>query len=126
MGAWMDQQLRIGDSYLPKISQSSTSTENHSALNGEDASAPEYDLHPEVNSETSDAATLEQRRAYKIELQVSFLFIYKGWSFVVHGTDIIIGCFFTSITSKLLVPPFFSFGISCLVTLYQKWALLFL
>ncbi|KAI9396923.1 hypothetical protein POPTR_004G208400v4 [Populus trichocarpa] len=69
MGAWMDQQLRIGDSYLPKISQSSTSTENHSTLNGEDASAPEYDLHPEVNSETSDAATLEQRRAYKIELQ---------------------------------------------------------
>ncbi|KAG6778239.1 hypothetical protein POTOM_018093 [Populus tomentosa] len=69
MGAWMDQQLRIGDSNLPKISQSSTSTENHSTLNGEDASAPEYDLHPEVNSETSDAATLEQRRAYKIELQ---------------------------------------------------------
>ncbi|KAG5248206.1 brefeldin A-inhibited guanine nucleotide-exchange protein [Salix suchowensis] len=69
MGAWMDQQLRIGDSYLPKSSESSTSTENHSTLNGEDASAPEYDLHPEVNSETSDAATLEQRRAYKIELQ---------------------------------------------------------
>ncbi|KAF9684738.1 hypothetical protein SADUNF_Sadunf04G0149600 [Salix dunnii] len=69
MGAWMDQQLRIGDSYLPKSSESSASTENHSTLNGEDASAPEYDLHPEVNSETSDAATLEQRRAYKIELQ---------------------------------------------------------
>ncbi|CAK7329053.1 unnamed protein product [Dovyalis caffra] len=69
MGAWMDQQLRIGDSYLPKSSESSTSTENLSTLNGEDASSPDYDLHSEVNSEMSDAATLEQRRAYKIELQ---------------------------------------------------------
>eukprot|EP00258_Populus_trichocarpa_P048429 XP_024464448.1 brefeldin A-inhibited guanine nucleotide-exchange protein 1 isoform X2 [Populus trichocarpa] len=69
MGAWMDQKLRTGDSYLPKSSESSTSTENHSTLNGEDAGASDYDLHSEVNSEMSDAATLEQRRAYKIELQ---------------------------------------------------------
>ncbi|KAJ6671836.1 BREFELDIN A-INHIBITED GUANINE NUCLEOTIDE-EXCHANGE PROTEIN 1 [Salix viminalis] len=69
MGAWMDQKLRTKDSYLSKSSESSTSTENHSTLNGEDASAPDYDLHSEMNSEMSDAATLEQRRAYKIELQ---------------------------------------------------------
>ncbi|XP_011000850.1 PREDICTED: brefeldin A-inhibited guanine nucleotide-exchange protein 1-like [Populus euphratica] len=69
MGAWMDQKLRTGDSYLPKSSESSTSTENHSTLSGEDAGASDYDLHSEVNSEMSDAATLEQRRAYKIELQ---------------------------------------------------------
>ncbi|KAJ6717301.1 BREFELDIN A-INHIBITED GUANINE NUCLEOTIDE-EXCHANGE PROTEIN 4 [Salix koriyanagi] len=69
MGAWMDQKLRTKDSYLSKSSESSTSTENHSTLNGDDASAPDYDLHSEMNSEMSDAATLEQRRAYKIELQ---------------------------------------------------------
>ncbi|KAH8497720.1 hypothetical protein H0E87_016849 [Populus deltoides] len=69
MAAWMDQKLRTGDSYLPKSSESSTSTENHSTLNGEDAGASDYDLHSEVNSEMSDAATLEQRRTYKIELQ---------------------------------------------------------
>ncbi|KAG6709062.1 hypothetical protein I3842_06G114200 [Carya illinoinensis] len=68
MGAWMDQHLRLGDSYLPKSYESDT-TENHLALNGEDGTAPDYELHPEVNSEFSDASTLEQRRAYKIELQ---------------------------------------------------------
>lgn len=68
MGAWMDQQLRLGDSYLPKSSESDT-TENHLALNGEDGTVSDYELHSEVNSEFSDAATLEQRRAYKIELQ---------------------------------------------------------
>ena len=84
MGAWMDQKLRTGDSYLPKSSESSTSTENHSTLNGEDAGASDYDLHSEVNSEMSDAATLEQRRAYKIELQVGiFLSFCKGWPYVV-------------------------------------------
>ncbi|XP_041014398.1 brefeldin A-inhibited guanine nucleotide-exchange protein 1-like isoform X1 [Juglans microcarpa x Juglans regia] len=68
MGAWMDQHLRLGDSYLPKSYESDTS-ENHLTLNGEDATAPDYELHPEVNSEFSDASTLEQHRAYKIELQ---------------------------------------------------------
>jgi brefeldin A-inhibited guanine nucleotide-exchange protein len=84
MAAWMDQKLRTGDSYLPKSSESSTSTENHSTLNGEDAGASDYDLHSEVNSEMSDAATLEQRRTYKIELQVGiFLSFCKGWPCVV-------------------------------------------
>ncbi|KAJ7967048.1 Brefeldin A-inhibited guanine nucleotide-exchange protein [Quillaja saponaria] len=69
MGAWMDQQLRIGDSYLPKSSESDVATENHLALNGEEGNASDFELHPEVHSELSDAATLEQRRAYKIELQ---------------------------------------------------------
>ncbi|XP_075673381.1 brefeldin A-inhibited guanine nucleotide-exchange protein 1 isoform X1 [Castanea sativa] len=68
MGAWMDQQLSLGDSYLPKRADSDT-TENHVTLNGEDGIVSDNELHPEVNSEHSDAATLEQRRAYKIELQ---------------------------------------------------------
>ncbi|XP_002514399.3 brefeldin A-inhibited guanine nucleotide-exchange protein 1 [Ricinus communis] len=69
MGAWMDQQLRVGESYAPKSSETDASTENLSNPSGEDANSPDYDLHSEVNSEMSDAASLEQRRAYKIELQ---------------------------------------------------------
>ncbi|GMP64519.1 hypothetical protein CsSME_00025756 [Camellia sinensis var. sinensis] len=69
MGTWMDQQLRIGDFYPPKTSDSDTPTENHTTFSGEEGIVPDYEMHPEVNSEFSDAATLEQRRAYKLELQ---------------------------------------------------------
>lgn len=68
MGGWMDQQLRIGESSHTRFPESDISTEGHSTSNGEDAALPDYDFHPE-NSEFSDATTLEQRRAYKLELQ---------------------------------------------------------
>ncbi|CAI0471293.1 unnamed protein product [Linum tenue] len=69
MGTWMDQQLRIEEAYLPKSTEIYTSVENYSNPGGEDGSVPDFDLHTEVTSEVSDAATLEQRRAYKMELQ---------------------------------------------------------
>ncbi|GKV06913.1 hypothetical protein SLEP1_g18731 [Rubroshorea leprosula] len=69
MGTWMDQQLRIGDFYLPKGLDIDTSVESHSTPTGEDSSVCDYESHPEMNSELSDTATLEQRRAYKKELQ---------------------------------------------------------
>lgn len=69
MGTWMDEQLRTGDFYPPKTSDSDTPTENHTTFSGEEGIVPDYEMHPEVNSEFSDAATLEQRRAYKLELQ---------------------------------------------------------
>ncbi|KAI5315285.1 hypothetical protein L3X38_044461 [Prunus dulcis] len=72
MGAWMDQQLSLGDSYLPKTNESDTSAEkmeNQLTSNGEEGAAFDNELHPEGNPEVSDAVTLEQRRAYKIELQ---------------------------------------------------------
>ncbi|XP_028792858.1 brefeldin A-inhibited guanine nucleotide-exchange protein 1 isoform X2 [Neltuma alba] len=69
MGTWMDQQIRIGDSYLPKSTESCSTGENHLSSNGEEGNASDHEFHPDVNSEFSDAATLEQRRAYKIELQ---------------------------------------------------------
>lgn len=72
MGGWMDQQLRIGESSHTRFPESDISTEGHSTSNGEDAAVADYDFHPEVNSEFSDATTLEQRRAYKMELQVNF------------------------------------------------------
>ncbi|XAR59899.1 hypothetical protein NMG60_11015909 [Bertholletia excelsa] len=68
MGTWMDQQLRIGDFYPPKSSDKNL-TECHLTFNGEEGPISEYEMHPEANSEISDAATLEQRRTYKLELQ---------------------------------------------------------
>ncbi|KAK7299778.1 hypothetical protein RJT34_10605 [Clitoria ternatea] len=69
MGTWMDQQIRIGDLFLAKSPESNSTTESHLTLNGEEGNASDHELHPEANSEFSDAATLEQRRAYKIEIQ---------------------------------------------------------
>ncbi|WOL13686.1 hypothetical protein Cni_G22459 [Canna indica] len=68
MGAWMDQQLRIGDFSL-QSPENEHSAENQFTANGEEGIAVEYDLHSDANSEISDAATLEQRRAYKLEFQ---------------------------------------------------------
>ncbi|CAK9145970.1 unnamed protein product [Ilex paraguariensis] len=69
MGAWMDQQLRIGDFCPQKTSDNENLTDNCPTFGGEDGNFPDYELHSEANSEFSDAATLEQRRAYKLELQ---------------------------------------------------------
>ncbi|XP_064973718.1 brefeldin A-inhibited guanine nucleotide-exchange protein 1-like [Musa acuminata AAA Group] len=68
MGAWMDQQLKIGV-FAPQSLEKEHSAENLTALNGEEGTIVEYDLHSDANSELSDAATLEQRRAYKLEFQ---------------------------------------------------------
>lgn len=68
MGVWMNQQL--GESSLSsRSSVVSGSADIHSALNGEEGMIADYELHPESSSESSDAATLEQRRAYKLEMQ---------------------------------------------------------
>ncbi|KAJ0988116.1 hypothetical protein J5N97_006472 [Dioscorea zingiberensis] len=65
MGTWMDQQLHIGEfSPTPDVECSS---ENHSTVDGEEGSGTDFDFNSEINSE--NAATLEQRRAYKLEFQ---------------------------------------------------------
>ncbi|KAJ4966640.1 hypothetical protein NE237_018489 [Protea cynaroides] len=67
MGAWMDQQLQATDLCMLKSPESDSSAESHSLLNGEEGAAVDYEL--ETSSELSEAATLEQRRAFKIEFQ---------------------------------------------------------
>lgn len=67
-GLWMDQQLKIGETYVPNKAQGDISTESPSMQNGEEGTVTDFDA--EANPEMSDAATLEQRRAYKLELQV--------------------------------------------------------
>ncbi|KAK5813730.1 hypothetical protein PVK06_029181 [Gossypium arboreum] len=71
MGAWMDQELKIGDSDLSRNFESDTSSERPSTSIVENRVVPDCELHPEMNFELSDTATLEQRLAYKIELQVA-------------------------------------------------------
>ncbi|VVB10213.1 unnamed protein product [Arabis nemorensis] len=69
MGSWMDQQLSLGESLLPKSVENEAPADNHSNPNEEEGTTTDHDFHPDLSSESSDAATLEQRRAYKIELQ---------------------------------------------------------
>ncbi|KAI3447875.1 hypothetical protein Pfo_004540 [Paulownia fortunei] len=68
MGSWMDQQLKVGEFNPPKFSDNENLTENPT-YPIDDANSADYELHLEANSEFSDAATLEQRRAYKLEIQ---------------------------------------------------------
>lgn len=65
----MDQQLKVGEISQAKSSDHENLTENSSYLI-DDAHNVDYELHPEGNSEFSNAAALEQRRAYKLEIQV--------------------------------------------------------
>lgn len=76
MGDWMNKQLRIPDPYSAKRIEP---TENGSESgiittpNGNvDESVKESDTHSEASSEASDVSTIEQRRAYKLELQVNY------------------------------------------------------
>ncbi|KAK1376293.1 Brefeldin A-inhibited guanine nucleotide-exchange protein 2 [Heracleum sosnowskyi] len=73
MGDWMNKQLRIPDPYSPKRiepTENGSESGNIPMPNGNmDESVKESDAHAEVSSEASDVSTIEQRRAYKLELQ---------------------------------------------------------
>ncbi|KAL0423006.1 UNVERIFIED_CONTAM: Brefeldin A-inhibited guanine nucleotide-exchange protein 1 [Sesamum latifolium] len=69
LGTWMDQQLKVERSYPPKFSNDENLTENMNL--SEDANFSDCELPSEANSEFTDAATLEQRRAYKLEIQMT-------------------------------------------------------
>ncbi|KAL0739682.1 hypothetical protein Bca4012_015892 [Brassica carinata] len=69
MGTWMDQQFSVGESLLPKSVENEAPADNYSNPNEEEGITTDHDFHPDLSSESSEAATLEQRRAYKIELQ---------------------------------------------------------
>ncbi|TYI06262.1 hypothetical protein ES332_A10G146200v1, partial [Gossypium tomentosum] len=57
------------NSDLSRSFESDTSSERLSTSIVENGVVPDCELHLEMNFELSDTATLEQRRAYKIELQ---------------------------------------------------------
>ncbi|KAF7084153.1 hypothetical protein CFC21_087832 [Triticum aestivum] len=88
MGSWMDQQLRIGD-FSPKISEVSLNSLDSPNI-GEDGSGIDYELQSDSYSpDTSDASSLEQRRAYKIELQKGISMFNRKPS---KGIDFLIKC----------------------------------
>lgn len=85
MGDWMNKQLRIPD---PHSSKKFEAVENSSSIpepgtvpmangNADEPVVEGSDSHSEVSSEVSDVSSIEQRRAYKLELQVSIMnYIY--------------------------------------------------
>ncbi|KAI3745301.1 hypothetical protein L1987_58412 [Smallanthus sonchifolius] len=71
MGVWMNQQLRIGEFGVVRNTSDNNDTvpeTTNTSLGGDEANLPDFELHQEAISDHS-TATLEQRRAYKIELQ---------------------------------------------------------
>lgn len=81
MGDWMNKQLRIPDPHsTKKIESTENSPEpgNLPMANGNgDEPVEGSDSHSEASSEASDALTIEQRRAYKLELQVYNIFCLR-------------------------------------------------
>nr|GEW39325.1 brefeldin A-inhibited guanine nucleotide-exchange protein 2-like [Tanacetum cinerariifolium] len=75
MGDWMNKQLRIPDPYSAKkveLVENSPELGNTPMDNGianENEPVEGSDSHSEASSEVSDASIIEQRRAYKLELQ---------------------------------------------------------
>lgn len=68
MGSWMDKQLKVGDLNLPKSHDGENLKDNISIM--EDTKLSDCELHSEASFELSDAASLEKRRALKLEIQV--------------------------------------------------------
>lgn len=75
MGNWMNKQFRLPDTdSLSKLEAVDNNSDPGSAplANGNvDESSEVSDSHSEA-SDISDVSTIEQRRAYKLELQVQF------------------------------------------------------
>ncbi|CAM8991031.1 unnamed protein product [Rhodiola kirilowii] len=72
MGDWMNKQLRIPDTHSPKKIEveNSLETRNLTTENGhEEESGEGSDSPSDASSEVSDVTNIEQRRAYKLELQ---------------------------------------------------------
>ena len=79
MGDWMNKQLRIPDPHSAKNFESIENGSEPGSLpmaNGNDDESVEASDSPsEASGEGSDALTIEQRRAYKLELQVNILYV---------------------------------------------------
>ncbi|KAM0945494.1 putative Sec7 domain, mon2, dimerization and cyclophilin-binding domain, Sec7 domain superfamily [Dioscorea sansibarensis] len=74
MGDWMNKQLRIPDPHSPRSPESVESTleggNDPQMASGDGEEATEgTSSHSDSGNEVSDAASFEQRRAYKLELQ---------------------------------------------------------
>ncbi|KAM5554931.1 brefeldin A-inhibited guanine nucleotide-exchange protein 2 [Rosa sericea] len=96
IGDWMNKQLRIPDPHSTKKSEVNENSSELGALpmangNGEE-SVEGSDSHSEASSEASDALTIEQRRAYKLELQEGISLFNrkpkKGIEFLINANKV--------------------------------------
>ncbi|KAJ8900141.1 hypothetical protein K2173_024781 [Erythroxylum novogranatense] len=72
MGDWMNKQFRIPDPHSRKFDavENSPDSSNVTIANGSgDEPVEGSDTHSEASTDASDVSTIEQRRAYKLELQ---------------------------------------------------------
>ncbi|KAL6569404.1 Brefeldin A-inhibited guanine nucleotide-exchange protein 2 [Orobanche minor] len=94
MGDWMNKQLRIPDSHSPKKSDAVDSDPGSPPSANAIADDPTEgsDSHSEPSSEVSDASMLEQRRAYKLELQEGVSLFNrkpkKGIEFLINASKV--------------------------------------
>ncbi|XP_071691146.1 brefeldin A-inhibited guanine nucleotide-exchange protein 2-like isoform X2 [Rutidosis leptorrhynchoides] len=98
MGDWMNKQLRIPDPNSSVISDVCHYNPEIKHLPMENGVASEHesvdgsDSHADASSEISDALTIEQRRAYKLELQQGISLFNqkpkKGISFLINANKV--------------------------------------
>ncbi|BBG97431.1 SEC7-like guanine nucleotide exchange family protein, partial [Prunus dulcis] len=96
IGDWMNKQLRIPDPHSNKkfdATENSLESGGLPMANGNSEEPVEgSDTHSEASSEASDALTIEQRRAYKLELQEGISLFNrkpkKGIEFLINANKV--------------------------------------
>ncbi|XP_059458608.1 brefeldin A-inhibited guanine nucleotide-exchange protein 2 [Corylus avellana] len=96
MGDWMNKQLRIPDPHSTKKFEAAENGPESGSIpiaNGNgDESVEGSDSHSEASSEASEVLTIEQRRAYKLELQEGISLFNrkpkKGIEFLINANKV--------------------------------------
>ncbi|KAF5732964.1 brefeldin A-inhibited guanine nucleotide-exchange protein 2-like [Tripterygium wilfordii] len=96
MGDWMNKQLRIPDPHSTNKLDMSESSPEAGTLPMENGNGDEHldgsDSHSEASSEANDVSTIEQRRAYKLELQEGISLFNrkpkKGIEFLINANKV--------------------------------------
>ncbi|KAI5564378.1 hypothetical protein BDE02_14G056200 [Populus trichocarpa] len=96
MGDWMNKQLRIPDPHSTKKPDAAENSPEPGSLpmaNGNgDEPVDGSDSHSETSTEASDVSTIEQRRAYKLELQEGISLFNrkpkKGIEFLINANKV--------------------------------------
>ncbi|KAG6597193.1 Brefeldin A-inhibited guanine nucleotide-exchange protein 2, partial [Cucurbita argyrosperma subsp. sororia] len=96
MGDWLNKQLRIPDPHSTKkieVAENSSEAVSVPMSNGtSDEHGEGSDSHSEVSTESSEVLTIEQRRAYKLELQEGISLFNrkpkKGIEFLINANKV--------------------------------------
>ncbi|KAF5744324.1 brefeldin A-inhibited guanine nucleotide-exchange protein 2-like [Tripterygium wilfordii] len=96
MGDWMNKQLRIPNPHSTKKLGTSENIPESGTLPMENGNSDEHvdgsDSHSEASSEANDVSTIEQRRAYKLELQEGISLFNrkpkKGIEFLINANKV--------------------------------------